>query len=245
MPGGWELVATSGIVLAAGVIVGLAGFGFALFAVPPLLFIHEPAEVVALVNLLGFGSGVSVLLGEWREIRRPALLALLPWALPGLAAGNLLLRSADGRSIKLMAGIVVSAFALYATAGFRIPGIDRPAATAVAGLSSGVLGASVGLGGPPIALLFTGRSLPPGVFRVTIAAYFMVINMVAVALLAATGVLERRSVALALALAPASLVGRWCGRRLADRVSPAAFRRIVLALLLLTGATGAIGALLA
>jgi uncharacterized membrane protein YfcA len=142
----------------------------------------------------------------------------------------------------VLAGVVVSSFALYAAAGFRIPGIDRSGATALAGLSSGTLGAAVGLGGPPIALLFTARSLPPAVFRVTVSAYLMVINVVAVGLLAATGVLDRSVVILALAMAPGSLLGRWLGRRLADHVSPAAFRRVVLGLLLLTGATGALGA---
>ena len=243
MPGGWELIATTGIVLVSGIVVGIAGFGFALLAVPPLLLLHEPAEVVGLVNLLGFGSGVSVLLGEWRAIRRPALLALLPWAIPGLIAGNAVLRTVDGRYIKLLAGVVVTFFALYAAAGFRIPGIDRGGASAVAGLTSGFFGAAIGLGGPPVALLLTGRTLPPTVFRVTISAYLMAINVVAVALLIATGVLDRSTIWLALAMAPASLLGRWLGRRLADRVTPAAFRRVVLGLLLLTGTIGALGAI--
>src|SRR5215213_118987 len=87
MPGSWELIATAGIVLVSGVIVGLAGFGFALFAVPPLLFFHDPATVVVTVLLLGFTSGLIVIWGEWREIERSILLALVMAAgirLPGV-----------------------------------------------------------------------------------------------------------------------------------------------------------------
>lgn len=242
MPGGIELIATIGVVLAAGVVVGLAGFGFALFAVPPLLFFHDAPTVVALVNFLGFSSGIVVLSGEWAEVRRSVLRALVPWSLAGLVAGTAVLRYADGDAIKLLASVVVVVFASVVAAGLRIPGAQHRRAPAVAGLASGLLGTSAGLPGPPIALLFTARDLPPTAFRVTITAYFMVVDVVAVGLLAASSQLHRDDLLLAVAMVPPSLAGRWVGRRLADRVSPAQFRRIVVALLLLTGATGAIGA---
>jgi uncharacterized membrane protein YfcA len=243
MPGGWELIATSGIVLIAGVIVGLAGFGFALFAVPPLLFFHQPSTVVALVNILGFGSGLVVLYGEWHEVRRSTLRALVPWALIGLVAGTAILRYVDGIYIKLLVSVVVIAFAIFAAAGFRLRSAHHSSANVVAGLASGVLGTSAGLPGPPIALLFTARDLPPTAFRVTITSYFMIVDVVAVALLVVSDQLHRGDLWLALSMAPPALVGRWIGRKLADRVSPSAFRRVVIGLLLLTGASGAIGAL--
>lgn len=245
MPGGWELIGTSGIVLIAGIIVGLAGFGFALFAVPPLLFFNEPSTVVALVNILGFGSGIVVVYGEWHQVRRPTLRALVPWAMVGLVAGTAVLRYVDGLYIKLLASVVVIFFAIFAASGYRLPGVERPSANVVAGLASGMLGTSAGLPGPPIALLFTARDLPPAAFRVTITSYFMIVDLIAVALLVVSGQLHRADLWLALSMAPAALIGRWVGRQLADRVSPAAFRKIVIGLLLLTGLSGAIGALVA
>lgn len=244
MPGGWELIATSGIVLIAGVIVGLAGFGFALFAVPPLLFFHEPSTVVVLVNVLGFSSGIVVLYGESHQVRLPTLRALVPWAIAGLVAGTAILHYVEGTYIKLLASVVVVLFAVVAAAGITLPGAHRPGATVVAGLASGVLGTSAGLPGPPIALLFTARDLPPAAFRVTITAYFMIVDLIAVGLLAASGQLERNDLWLALTMVPTSLVGRWIGRKLADRVTPAAFRQVVIALLIFTGASGALGAVL-
>ena len=44
--------------------------------------------------------------------------------------------------------------------------------------------------------------------------------------------------------AAALAAGRWVGRQLADLVSPATFRQLVIGLLLLTGASGALGAIL-
>jgi uncharacterized membrane protein YfcA len=244
MPGGWELLATSGIVLIAGVIVGLAGFGFALFAVPPLLFFNEPSTVVVLVNFLGFTSGIVVLYGEFHHVRLPTLRALVPWSVIGLVAGTAILHYVEGTYIKLLASVVVVVFAIIAAAGVTIPGAHKPGATIVAGLASGTLGTSAGLPGPPIALLFTARDLPPAAFRVTITSYFMIVDLIAVGLLAVSGQLARTDLLLALAMVPASLVGRWIGRRIANYISPAAFRQVVVGLLLLTGATGAIGAII-
>jgi uncharacterized membrane protein YfcA len=244
MPGGWEFIATSGIVLIAGVIVGLAGFGFALFAVPPLLFFHEPSTVVVLVNILGFSSGIVVLYGESHQVRLPTLRALVPWAIAGLIAGTAVLHYVAGVYIKFSASVIVVFFAIVAAAGVTPPGAHRAGATALAGLASGVLGTSAGLPGPPIALLFTARELPPAAFRVTITAYFMIVDLIAVGLLAASGQLGRNDVWLALSMVPTSLAGRWIGRKLADRVTPTAFRQVVIGLLLLTGASGALGAVL-
>jgi uncharacterized membrane protein YfcA len=244
MPGGWELIATSGIVLVGGVIVGLAGFGFALFAVPPLLFFQEPSTVVVLVNFLGFASGIVVLYGEAHHVRLATLRALLPSAVVGLVAGTAVLHYVEGSTIKLLASAVVVVFACIAAAGITIPGANRPGATVVAGLASGTLGTSAGLPGPPIAMLFTARDLPPAVFRVTITTYFMIVDLIAVALLGISGQLTRSDLTLAFAMLPAALIGRWAGRRLADFVTATAFRQIVIALLLLTGASGAIGAVL-
>src|SRR3954451_8992787 len=96
MPGGWELFATAGIILTAGFITGLAGFGFALFAVPPLLFFHDANTVVALVDILGFCSTFVVVLQEPDRIEWPVLRSLLPTAGIGLVCGTLLLRYVDG-----------------------------------------------------------------------------------------------------------------------------------------------------
>ena len=243
MPGGWELIATAGIVLVSGVIVGLAGFGFALFAVPPLLFFHDPATVVVMVLLLGFTSGLIVIWGEWREIERSILRALLPWSCAGLFAGAAILNYVAELYIKLLASAVVAVFALVMAAGIRLPGVHHRSATVVAGFASGVLGTSAGLPGPPIALLFTAREFPPTTFRVTITSYFVLIDIVAVGILIASDQVHRADLWLAVSMAPAALLGRWLGRHIAHRITPGAFRRVVIGLLLLTGAAGIIGAI--
>lgn len=244
MPGGWEFIITSGIVVAGGLVFGLAGFGFALFVVPPLLLFHTPTTIVTMVNILSFTGGFVVLRGERHLVRFAIIRSLVPGAIVGLIAGTLVLRVIDGRVIKLVAGVFVVLFALYVSAGLRVPGAHRKRAPEIAGFGSGLMGTTTGLTGPPVALLFTARDLPPAVFRVTITTYFIVINAIAIGLLGISGQLHGDDLQLATWMIAPSLFGRWAGRRLADFVSPGAFRRIVSALLLITGASGVVSALL-
>src|SRR3954447_21020596 len=123
-------------------------------------------------------------------------------------------------------------------AGVRLPGIQHRSATVIAGFTSGVLGTSAGLPGPPIALLFTARELPPTTFRVTITTYFVLINVVAIGILIASHQVHRADLWLAVSMVPAALLGRWLGRLISHRITPGACRQVVIALLLLTGATG-------
>jgi uncharacterized membrane protein YfcA len=242
VPGGWELVATVGLVLIGGIVFGLAGFGFALFSAPPLLFLYAPVTIVVMVNVLSSISGIVVVRAERRDVDFQIIRVLIPPATVGLIAGVFVLRYVDGSYIKVAAGIVVFAFALLIATGFRVPGARHRRAPVAAVFCRGLLGTTSGLNGPPVALLFTARGLPPTVFRVTITTYFMAVDILVIVLLAATGQLRRDDLVLALAMIPASLVGRWIGRRLAGRLTPETFRRIVIGLLLVTGASGAIGA---
>jgi uncharacterized membrane protein YfcA len=243
MPGGWELFATSGIVILGGIVTGATGFGFALFAVPPLLLMHEPLRVVVLVNVLAVCSGAVVVAREFNEIRRPMLRALIPWACLGLITGALIIRSVDTLYLKLAASIIVVIFSLHAASRLPFPGVQSSVAPKVAGYLSGVLGTTTGLNGPPVALLLTARSLPPKPFRVTITTYFVVIDAIAVGVLFATGQLSARNLLFALAMVPPALLGRLVGRRVADLIPPARFRQVVVGMLLLTGLSGTINAI--
>ena len=239
------LVAAFAIVLTAGAISGLTGFGFALVSVPPLLLLFDPPTVVALGKVATLTAGWALIVDAWREIRVRDVLALLPWAFVGLAAGSALLTLLSAAYVKLLASAVVIGFALLLLRGERPRGGEAPWATAVAGLTSGTLATSVGLSGPPVVLLFTLRGYGVHAFRTTIATYFLAIDLVGLPLLLLGGAIGPSELASAAILAPAGLGGRLLGMRLARRVGIAAFRRLTLVLLLLTGGVAAASALLA
>jgi uncharacterized membrane protein YfcA len=233
------LVGATAVVFAGGVVSGLAGFGFALVAVPPLLLIFDPPTVVTASILLSILSGWVVLPGHWHEIKSGTIFRLTPWALLGLAPGVALIKTLAPDAIKLLSGLVVAALAAATAAGWRPPGAHSSVAMAVAGATSGMLNASIGMAGPPVVLLFAARDFDMHAFRTSIVVYFLVVDVAGIGLLVWQGVIGWGEVSIALWLLPGALVGGVVGRRLVTRVSAPAFRRTVLAMLLLTGVVGA------
>lgn len=238
------MVAALSVVVAAGIVTGLAGFGFGVVSVPPLLLIYDPPTVVALGMILGWSGGWVPLLGVWREVRVRKLAMLLPWAMVGLLVGTAALRTVPSAYLKLAASAVVLAFAvvLLRRSAVHTSGPGWRWARPVAGLTSGALLTSTGLGGPPVVLLFTLRNLPVHAFRASILAYLLTLDLIGLPTLVAQGAVSREHLLTGAMLAPVAIVGRLVGMRLAGQVTTVAFRRITLALLVVTGAVGVVNA---
>ncbi|MGI9252444.1 MAG: sulfite exporter TauE/SafE family protein [Thermomicrobiales bacterium] len=240
---GWPLVEAMAIVLLAGTVSGLSGFGFGLVSVPLLLLVFDPPQVVLLGVALPLVTGWMTLSDPRRDIRWPTVASLLPTAVVGAAVGVRLLHVLPKGIIMLGSGSVVIVFALIVLFGWMPPGMNHPGTTAAAGLASGTLLTSVGLSGPPVVLLLTGRELPPNAFRTTLAAYFMILNVISAVLLARSGALDYHDLRIAAILAPAGLLGALIGRSLVRFISPGRFRTFTLLMLLVTGATAIIDGL--
>ena len=227
----WAVV----IVIVAGATSGLAGFGFSIISVSPLLMFYEPATVITLNKILTLGTTWIILIGAWRYISWVRLRRIVPFALVGLFGGVAILKTVPAPAIKLAVGIVVMGFALLLLSGVvrHIP--ERPWMGPITGVASGMSSTSTGMSGPPLVLFFTVVGLPVEVFRATSVIYFMMLDTVGLPTLMLNGLISRDDVMLALFLAPGALLGRWLGSLLLPYVTPASFRRVVLVLLLLTG----------
>ena len=232
------------IVLAAAAMAGLAGFGFSIVSVPPMLMLYDPSTVLALNKVLTLGTTWVILIGAWQYISWGHLKRLLPTAIAGLFVGIVVLKTLDVQAIKLIVGVMVIAFALLLLSGLvrHIP--ERPWMAPVTGLISGISSTSIGMSGPPLVLFFTVIGLSVQVFRATSVMYFLMLDAVGFPALVVQGVITRSDVVLALWLAPAAIIGRWAGTRLLPYVSPVQFRRMVLFLLLATGTLAIANALL-
>lgn len=231
------------IVIGAGAIAGLAGFGFSIVSVPTLLLLFDPATVITLNKVLTLGTIWVILIGAWGDISWASLRRIVPPALAGLFAGVTLLRVLDDRAIKLLAGLVVILFALLLLRGGVRAVPDRSWMAPLAGFLSGTLSTAIGMGGPPLVLLFTVLAVPVPVFRATSVSYFLLTDLIGFPTLIVQGIVTRDDVLLALLLAPAAIIGRMIGSRLVPFISPLAFRRATLGLLLVTGAVSVVNVL--
>ncbi|MGB3681963.1 MAG: sulfite exporter TauE/SafE family protein [Rubrobacteraceae bacterium] len=174
---GFGLLAAFAVVALAAAVSGLIGFGLALVAVPLLLLFFEPVEVVVIVSFISLFTNLVIVQDFWREVEIRSVLALMPWAIGGLIVGTEILRSANPDYIRLGVGGILVVSAVLLLRNVALKSLEGRLGTALAGASSGALATSTGIAGPPIVLLFADRGLPKDSFRVSNAAYFLLLGV--------------------------------------------------------------------
>jgi uncharacterized protein len=155
------------------------GMGFALVLSPALFAVMDPEEAVTAVLILGAVLCALVLV-ESRRVGTHGLGRLLVPAVPGLAVGLVVLAALSKEALQIGVGVVVVAAALFqlrhGAAALRLNAI-------AAGFLSGVLTTSISVNGPPLALWLESERVRPAVFRATLAASFLILDIAGVGLI--------------------------------------------------------------
>jgi uncharacterized membrane protein YfcA len=214
------------------------GFGFALVLSPALFAVMEPAEAVTVLLALGAALNVLVLF-ERHDARWSLLTPIVLPALPGLAVGAVILAALSREPLQVGVGVAVIAAALWQLrdqgAAARVPAL-------AAGFLSGVLTTSISISGPPIVLWLEAQELRPAEFRATLAAAFLALNIAGWAVLGVAGdaTADLGELALLLGLV---VVGYVLGALAFRRLDHERFYRVVLGLVLITGAASVVAGL--
>lgn len=157
------------------------GMGFSLVSAPALILASGARDGVATVLALAVLASVIPLTRDWRNSRpREATRLLIPTLMftPVIA---FLLRGVDTRWLALGAGIGVLVGVALLASGWRSHHLSRLPGTTVTGLSSATLNVVGGVGGPPIGLYAANADWEPHHTRATLQAFFLVQNIVTVA----------------------------------------------------------------
>lgn len=200
----------SAIVGFGALLQGTIGFGLGVFAVPLLLLIRP--ELVPGPLLL---SSIPLTILMTHRERASVTWGDLKWALvgriAGIAAAAVIIAVVPADPLAVASGVfVLLAVALSAT-GRRVPTL--PGTLVTAGALSGVLGTTVSIGGPPMALLYQYESGPT--IRATLSAFFLVgvsLSLIALHFVGRFGMVELLA---AVTLLPGVLVGWWLSRHTA------------------------------
>lgn len=223
------------VVLLASTTQTLAGFGFALVAVPLLIIALTVEDTVVTASLLSLLNSVLVARVTWTHVPWRAVGTMLAGSFAGMPVGLAVLLLAPVEALRLTVGIASVTMAAAIMLGARFGG-GGVRGELIAGMTSGVLNTSTSMNGPPVVLYLQSRGYPPMEFRAALAAFFFVTGIVSLAAFAASGIVSGRALALAAAGFPAVFVGNALGHALFGRVAPELFRRLVLALLAITAA---------
>lgn len=235
------------VLLLAGGVNGVAGFGFALVGTMVLATVLDPATAVVFMIVPILAVNLSLLnelsVTELRTCGRrfgPLVLS----ALIGTLVGMVVLDSVPARPLRVGLGLVTLAFVATYQDRFTVPGIawtrDRcfvDSATAMAGVGSvsGLVFGSTNVGVQLVAYL-RSFDLSHGVFVGVVAMVFLGLNALRVGAAAVFGLYPDVSLFLtSVGAAIPAVVGVTIGTRLRDQVSARVRRQLVLWLLLLVG----------
>jgi len=228
------LVAT----FAGAFIAGISGFAFGLIVASLWLYVLSPLQTATLV--VGFGLVVQTY-SVWKvrsSLNWKLLVPFVVGAAFGVPVGVLALTVANPAQVRFGIGAFLIVFSLWSL--FRPP--IRPiawggaAADAAVGFLNGALAGMTGLAGI-LVIIWCGlrgwsKDRQRAIFQPTAVAIFVMTAL----WLGARGAISVDIISLFAAGLPVLLLGTWAGMKVYGRIDEATFRKIVLALLLLSGA---------
>ena len=213
------------------------GVGFGSLAVPVMALavsVPQAAAILMPVLLLMDVLGVAAFR---KNFNLPLIRFLVPFGLVGTLVGALLFKVLDAR---LVAGIVGISTLLFLAQRLLFP--PRPDSLpppkwlgALLTVTSGFTSFVSHAGGPPLSAYVIPLRLSPLHFTATMAFFFFVINLSKWIPYGLLGLLDLRNMATSLVLLPLAPLGVWIGVRMARRISPKLFYRLISVGMLLTG----------
>jgi uncharacterized membrane protein YfcA len=232
---------------AGGFVNGISGFAFSMVAMSVWAWSLDPRLIAPLVV---FGALVAQLLSlgqVWRRSHWPLLLPFLLGGAAGVPLGVALLGAIDARLFRLVVGIVLTAYPSLLLFVRRPRPVTRGGAPADAavGFIGGVMGGLAGLTGPVPVLWCSLRGWDRDTQRSVFQGYSTTMLGLTLAVYLGRGALGADELPIFALMLPAILLPAWAGVRLYRRVDDVQFRRLVLVLLALSGATLVLGAVLA
>ncbi len=214
---------------------GLAGFGYALVAMPLLVLWMDIRAAAPLVALLTVTTNALFLAGLRKSLVPGRIVRLLAGALLGVPLGILFLRHGDPGILGLTLGVVLIVYSLRALfVKRRPPGMGRQAAVLL-GIVSGFLGGAINTGGPPAVIYITAQPWSKREIHATLQFYFILVGGLIVLGHALTGLTTAATLRMYGVLLPASLAGCAAGYALHRKVGQEAYHRLVYSLLLALG----------
>jgi uncharacterized membrane protein YfcA len=228
------LVAT----FAGALVAGLSGFAFGLVVSSVWLYILTPLQTATLIIAFGLivqGYAVWKLRAalDWKKLWPFVLGAAL-----GVPVGVGVLTWANPAHVRAGVGALLVLYSLYALLRPTLAPVKAGGAVADvgAGFLNGLLGGITGLAGIFVTIWCGLRGWPKDVQRTVFQPVAVATFLMSALWIGARGAIAADTIKLFLIGLPALLAGTWLGLKLFGRLNEAAFRKVVLVLLLASGA---------
>ena len=213
------------------------GAGFGSLAVPMMALVIGVPQAAAILMPLLLVMDLMGIAAYRKDFDKHLLKFLLPCGLIGTVIGTLLFKLL---SAQLIAGIVGAVTLIFLAQRLLFPPKKDSAppprwAGALLTITSGFTSFVAHAGGPPFNAYMIAQRLTPLAFTATAAYFFFIINLSKWAPYAWLDLLDLRNFATSLMLLPVAPLGVWLGVKIARRIQPTLFYRLVHLGMFLTG----------
>lgn len=225
--------------LAAGIVNGMTGFGTAITALGIWIYAIPPATASSLAIMCSVVSQTQTLHLIWRSIQWRRVLCFVIPGVFGVPLGTLILPHIDPTLFKLGLGVFLVVYPGYVL--LRRHHVAKTWGGEVAdgfvGFGGGVLGGLTGLSGVLPVVWTDVRGWNKEQRRAVLQFYNMAILSLALVSHAASGLVTREVLYEALIALPGTIGGAWLGGFIYQRLADHSYQRIIMLLLLVSGAT--------
>jgi uncharacterized membrane protein YfcA len=232
-----DLILFVAATFAASFVAGLAGFAFGIVAAAVWLHFLAPAQTAALIVAFGLiVQGWAV----WKLRKAIKLVRLVPFLIGGalgVPIGGEMLRWASPASLRVGIGAVLVIYSLYSLIRPKLASVSGAGylTDGAIGVVNGMIGGATGLGGIVATVWCSLRGWSPpeqsAVFQPAAVSVFLM----TASWMGGTGMIGKDTIGLFLVGLPALAVGTWAGLKLFERLNEVWFRRVLLAMLLMSG----------
>jgi uncharacterized protein len=223
---------------AGALVAGLSGFAFGVVAASIWLYILNPLQTATLIIAFGLiVQGYSV----WklhRALDWKKLWPFLAGAAFGVPVGVSILTWANPAHVRVGVGALLVLYSLYALFRPTINPVTAGGAVADTGVGflNGVAGGITGLAGILVTIWCGLRRWPKDVQRAVFQPVAVATFVMSALWIGAKGAITVDTIKLFLIGLPALFAGTWLGLKLFGRLNEDAFRKVVLVLVLASGA---------
>ncbi len=233
----WFYIVAVPAVLLLGISKSGFGAGFGSLAVPMMALAIAVPQAAAILMPVLLVMDLLGITAYRKHVNWKLLRFTLPFGLVGTVVGTILFSVMPA---PLVAGVVGAVTLLFLAQRLLFPpkADAKPAPRWVGALLSATSGFTSFIshaGGPPINVYVIPMRMTPMVFNGTMAYFFFVINLSKWGPYAWLGLLDMRNLLTSFVLLPLAPIGVWVGVRVAKRIQPALFYRLIYLGMFFTG----------
>ena len=223
------------IMASASLVMGLAGFGNALIAMAFLPYFMTPATAIAVLTIYTIVFTIAIFVPVRRHLTPRGVTWLLVGTVLGTPLGVWILVACSASTLNRIIGGVLVVVVLLEWAGRYPERLIGQWWGLGAGFVAGLMGSAVGMPGPPVVVYSAMQDWSPRTIKANLQVFFFVNQAVILAGYWRAGLLTGDVWRLSASFALPAAAGTGLGILLFKHVDHATFRRVVFAVLLVSG----------